>query len=224
MNDLKYEETQSYWNDVFGQVPDYDIHEKINIEEIEKAMDWLVKSSNSIIDFGCGNGRILLRCLDKGVKNAYGVDLSESAINKGNSILKNNKLVDRAKLECGSFELIDKIKDNSFNGAILFNIIDNLQPEDSLNLIRNIYRILAPGGKVLLKLNQFIEKEQIIQYGFEKISEDFYKEDTGLFLWNLNKEKISKILEPYFNIEKGEDIYFKQYDMTNRMYYLSVKK
>ncbi len=44
---------------------------------------------------------------------------------------------------------------------LLFNIVDNLIPEDSIKLLENILRIATNGAKALIKLTPFNTKEQI---------------------------------------------------------------
>lgn len=84
-----------------------------------------------------------------------------------------------------------------------------------------MHRIVKPNGKVLLKLNPYITEGEIEEYKLEKISDEFYKEPFGLFLYNLTNERVEKILYPYFTIEKYQEI---QLDGNiNRMYYLANK-
>jgi len=117
---------------------------------------------------------------------------------------------------------LEKINENEYGGAVLFNIVDNIKPEDVSFLLNKIHRIVKPGGRILLKLNPYITREEIEEYKLEKVSDGFYKESSGLYLYNLTKEKAEEILSPYFNIEKYQEIEFK--GNINRMYYLVNKK
>lgn len=215
-----YEETIKYWNNVFGQDPQYNPTQMIQIQEIENGISWLIDNSKSTIDFGCGNGRVICRCLDKGMKYVYGIDICNNAIEIANSIIEKFNYKDKAEVICGGIEKLNEINDDSFESAILFNILDNLTPEDSIELIKNIHRIIKPNGKILLKLNPYITKQQREEYKFTEISYAFYKEDSGLYLWNLSNEMVEKTIDSFFIIEKYEEIEFKQYNMVNRMYYL----
>lgn len=218
-----YKETLNYWDNVFSQVPEYDPNQKIQIQEIDNGIEWLGKNSKSIIDFGCGSGRVLLRCLDNGVEHVCGIDLSSNAISIATNIVEKFNLENKAKFICGGADKLKEIESDSFSGAILFNIIDNLVPDDAQEVIKQIHRIIKPNGKVLLKLNPYFAKDIREKYEFKEMSNEFYKETTGLYLWNLTEEKIKEIIEPYFVIEKHEEIEFKQYNMINRMYYLRYK-
>jgi arsenite methyltransferase len=215
-----YDETIKYWDNVFGQSQEYNPTQIIQVQEIENGIRWLVENSKSTIDFGCGNGRIIFRCLDKGMEYVYGIDICNNAIEIANSVIKKFDYSDKADMVCGGLEKLNQINDNSFESAILFNILDNLTPEDSMELIKNIHRIVKSNGKILLKLNPYITKQQREEYKFKEISHEFYKEDSGLYLWNLTNEMAEKIIDPFFVVEKYEEIEFKQYNMINRMYYL----
>lgn len=77
---MNYQDTIDYWNEVFSNVQEYDLAKPISFEQIENALKWLCKDSTSILDFGCGHGKILFRCLGLGVKKVYGIDISSAAI------------------------------------------------------------------------------------------------------------------------------------------------
>lgn len=215
-----YNETIKYWNNVFRQSPEYNPTQMINVQEIENGISWLVENSKSTIDFGCGNGRVLCRCLDKGIEYVYGIDICSNAIEVANRVIKKFNYQSKADVICGGIEKLNQINDNSYESAILFNILDNLIPEDSIKLIENIHRIVKSNGKILLKLNPYITKQQREKYKFKEISHEFYKEDSGLYLWNLTNEIVENNINAFFIIEKYETIEYKQYNMTNRMYYL----
>lgn len=216
----KYDDTIKYWDNVFSQYTEYNPAQKIQVQEIEDGVTWLAENSKSTIDFGCGGGRVMLRCLEKGMECVYGIDICNNAIEIAKKVIEKHNYEDKAKVACGGLEKLYDIADNSYESAILFNIIDNLTPEDSNDLIRNIHRIVKPNGKILLKLNPYITKQKREEYKFVEISQEFYKETSGLYLWNLTNEMAEKNLEPFFIIEKYKEVEFKQYNMINRMYYL----
>ena len=216
----KYKDTIKYWDNVFGQTQEFNPTEKIQIQEIENGLSWLADNRKSTIDFGCGNGKAICRCLNKGMEYVYGIDICNNAIEIAKSVVKKFNYEDRAEVICGGLEKLNEIKDNGYESAILFNILDNLIPKDSKELIKNIHRIVKLKGKILLKLNPYITREQREEYEFTKISNEFYKENSGLYLWNLSNEMVEKIIDPFFIIEKYEEIKFKQFNIINRMYFL----
>lgn len=219
----EYNDTIKYWNNIFGQANISDPRKVIKIQKIEDGISWLAKDSKSIIDFGCGNGAVLLRSLYKGIDYGYGIDISNNAIKIANKIIREFNLENKVDLICGGIGKLNEIDNNFFESAILFNILDNLEPEDSINLIKQIHRIVKPNGKILLKLNPYITAEERKEYNFIEISQEFYKEESGLYLWNLTEDKVHEIISPYFIIERYEIIEFKEFNTINRMYYLRNK-
>lgn len=217
-----YADTKNFWDKAFERVPEYDPNEQLPVPRIETALSWLVSGTESVIDFGCGNGKVLFRCLSKGTSYVYGIDISDTAVKNANEVKESFNYKNKAEFICGGLEKLEKIKDSRFGGAVLFNILDNIIPEDADRLINNIHRITKPEGRILLKLNPYITMEEIKEYGLEKISDGFYKDTSGPYLYNLTNEKAEKIFSPYFNIKKYEEIEFK--GNINRIYYLVNKE
>ena len=216
-----YKETEKYWDKVFKQEDLYDPFEKLSYLEIEEAIQWLCKDSDFILDFGCGNGKVLNRCLNYKVKKVYGIDLSEQAINIAKKVVNNNQLQDKCNYLYGGIDLLKKVNDNTYDGVILFNIIDNLKPNDAKFVLKEIYRILKSKGKIILKLNPYFNPNELEKdNNFKKIKKDFYKERSGLYFWNISNKQIKKIIASYYKICKYKEIEFKDYNMINRVYYL----
>lgn len=220
----KYETTKQFWDKVFF---DSDTRAcptmPINNIKLEKSVEWISQGSNKLLDFGCGSGRILLRSLFYGVEHVYGIDISEGAVK---SAWENVKVygLENATFRLGSIELLKAIESNSYDGVILFNIIDNLFPKDAITILKEVHRIVKCNGKVLIKFNPYIEKELREEYKFEEVEEEVYRETSGLYLWNLANEKIKEILQQYFNIEKEVIVEFPEHNQINRMYYARNKK
>lgn len=132
-----------------------------------------------------------------------------------------NNLKDKSNFLCGDLKSLKKIKHTEFDGVILFNIIDNLKPEDGKLVIKEINRILNTNGRVILKLNPYISQQEIGKRNdMQEISNDFYKESSGLFLWNISDDLLKEIISPYFYISSYKEIVFKEFNMSNRLYYL----
>jgi len=219
--DLNYKETEEYWDSVFEKQKTYDPFIKLPYVELEEAIQWLCHNSKLILDFGCGTGRVLSRCFDYDIDSIYGIDLSVNAINLAQQIMGKNNLKDNSYYICGDIESLYKMNANQFDGVILFNIIDNLKPEDGIIVIEEIHRILKPNGKVILKLNPYLSSQELEKNKeFKKISTKFYKESSGLYLLNISNDLLKEITTPYFNIFKYKKVEFEEYNVTNRLFYL----
>lgn len=104
----------------------------------------------------------------------------------------------------------DNRQDETVDAAILSNIIDNLYPDDAVQVLDEIWRILKKNGKLLVKLNPFITTEQIEEYGLKRISGNLF--DDGMFLWNNTKEEWDDILASGYSIISYEEIYYEGYE------------
>lgn len=218
-----YELTAAYWDQVFEKVRPYNPTEAIPQELLENALDWLGNSADSIIDYGCGSGRVLLRLIHKGVRRGVGVDLSQQAIHLANTVANAYGMKEQAFFITGGLRCLHELEPACFKGAVVFNVIDNMLPEDAFDLIKQIHRVLTYRGRVLLKLSAWQPRDVIeSDPSYHKLGEDFYQEESGLYLWNLSNEALEELLTPYFFIEEIQRIHFPHYETDNRLFYLRV--
>ncbi len=214
-----YEKTAEFWDQVFEDIEtDFDYRESLSIKEMEEGSDWLISDGSSIIDFGSGTGKLLLRCLAKGAERGKGIDISSEAVRTSRELAKDNDVEEKTDFIVGGTETLSTFDDDEFDAGILSNIIDNLEPEDARKVLDAFNRVIKSGGKILLKLNDHLDPEQLDSA--EKISENFYREETGLYFWNLKDDEARELLEDNFVIENELKIEFEEDGQVNRLYYL----
>ena len=219
---LTYERNINYWNDVFSKADINSITSKsIGHDDLDKALDWLCEDSDSILDFGCGSGAWLFKCHLRGTKFHRGIDISKEGIEVARKIQKESEK-ENFTFTVGGVETLESIPENSFDGVILSNIIDNLIPSDTIKALAEVKRILKIDGKVLIKLNPFLTDEQIKEWDIKIIEKNFL--DDGLFLWNQTTEEWTKLLKSYFSIVKYKDIYYPEHEQYNRLFLLCNDK
>lgn len=188
---------------------------------LNAALRWICEGAKSVLDFGCGNGSLLFDCALLGTKRHAGIDLSERAVETA-SRRSRRMPVGEYTFTQGGAEALLPFSDESFDVVILSNILDNLYPDDAETVIRQCARILKPGGRTLVKLNPFLAPEQIEQWHITVIEGDLL--DDGLLLWNLTTERWRELLLKYFAVERYEEIYYAEYEQTNRMFLLAKVK
>ncbi|MGN6711532.1 class I SAM-dependent methyltransferase [Anaerocolumna jejuensis] len=189
-------------------------------ELFDKGLDWLCQDADCILDFGCGNGTLLFLCSLHGIQKHIGIDLSDSAIKlaeKRKSLASNGDFT----FINGGIEKLNTLQDIKFDAFVLSNVLDNLYPEDAINLLKEAQRLLKSTGKVLVKVNPYIEKHQIQEWGIKVIKDNFL--DDGFYLWNNTTNEWKNILSDYFDIAEYQDIYYPEHDMYNRMFLLTKK-
>ena len=214
----KYDQCIELWDEIFSKnesvLPE---KRETGKKEFDKGLAWLTDNTLSVLDFGCGNGTILFLCNKYGTSIHIGIDLSSQAIKSAN---QRSKLVENGDFQflCGGIETLRGIADESVDAAILSNIIDNLYPDDAISVLEEIKRILKKNGKLLVKLNPFITKKQIEEYGIKTISGNLL--DDGMILWNNTNEEWEDILSQRYSIDCYSEIYYEEYEQINRMYLL----
>nr|HPO27266.1 class I SAM-dependent methyltransferase [Petrotogaceae bacterium] len=211
-----------FWDDIFEKEKLKDLSAPFGIEKLDSCIDWLCANTGSIIDYGCGNASMLLRCAYLNVKKGLGIDISCQAVRTAVDYISKKDLSGFSVIQ-GSLEALKSIKDASFEGAILSNIIDNILPDDALCVLKNIYRILTHGGRVFVKLNDFMDKEKLkesIDFFEKEISDNFFLEKSGLYFHNLSDEKFERWIMEYFKVVEKGRIEFKTFDCFNRFYLL----
>lgn len=219
---LTYERNKKYWNEVFRNETGNIITTKsIGHEEMDKDLDWLCQDSDSILDFGCGNGVWLFRCFLRGTSEHIGIDISEEGIRVAEEI---HKIMKKGKFTfaVGGVEVLGNIPDTSVDGAILSNILDNLIPSDAVKTLAEIKRVVKPGGKILVKLNPYITDEQIKEWNIKIIEGNFL--DDGLFLWNRTTDEWKELFKKYYRIISCKEIYYPEYEQYNRLFLLCNNK
>ena len=217
MNEL-YDKCIWQWNRIFEEAgccvpatPD------TGIPALNEALDWLCDKTSSVLDFGCGNGILLFLCALRGTKRHVGIDLSAAGLHAAKQSSE-QAATGQYSFLCGGIERFHEIAAASFDAIILSNILDNLTPEDSKKLIGESFRVLKPGGRVLVKLNPHLSKEEIDRFHIRIVSGDFL--DDGLYLLNYSTEKWRIQLSSLFAIEREMTAFFAQADQTNRIFLL----
>lgn len=219
---INYDKVVEYWNKVFSETTKSPVKTaSVGNDDLDRALNWLCHNSNSILDFGCGNGVMLFKCCLRGTKNHRGIDISEEGIKVAKEIQKLSGK-EGFTFSVGGVEELETIADGAFDGVILSNIIDNLIPQDTIKVLTEVKRILKIGGKALVKLNPFLTDNQIKEWNIKVIENNFL--DDGLYLWNQSTEEWTNLLENYFRIFEYKEIYFPEYEQYNRLFLICNDK
>ncbi len=221
----RYEDLRYYWNEVFSHAPAYTVDAKLPYPELVEGVRWLGEEANYVVDFGCGTGKALFASMKYGVKRGLGIDISDKAVALATEAVdKSPWESDKCRFVQGGVDALANLEDGSVDGMILFNILDNLHPEDGLKLIAETGRVLKKGGALLLKLNPVFEDEVFTQDpDFTPVADNCWQEESGLLFWNLDLDQLDDLLEPYFTAVKGFDVEMADFETVNRLYMLKRK-
>lgn len=133
-----------------GNLSDY--YRKARFSKIQKAL----VSGDICLDLGCGLGD-LTAILGNYYNKVIGTDLSITALQYAVKYHKNSR---SAFLPANACE--QPFKNNTFDFVLLSEVIEHILPEESQGAINEIFRILKPGGKVLITTQNKMELRRLL--------------------------------------------------------------
>ncbi|MCA9023655.1 MAG: methyltransferase domain-containing protein [Planctomycetaceae bacterium] len=98
-----------------------------------------------VLDLGCGPGHTTAHLASLGLR-PVGVDLSPSMVAKANSLFPDIEFTE------GNFFQLDE-SDGAVAGVLAFYCIVHLQKEELIPAFREMFRVLQPGGLLLLSFH-----------------------------------------------------------------------
>ncbi len=113
-----------------------------------------IKSSDTVLDVGCGIGVISLYYGNK-CKSVHGIDISDKAIKLANESAKELKLNQKIKFEVVDFP--NKYLDKKFDKIIFSETLEHIQNEDLA--LQSISKMLNKNGQLIVtvpSVNSFI--------------------------------------------------------------------
>lgn len=112
-----------------------------------------VKPGMQILDVGFGRGEIMMNCAENGAI-AFGIEYSPVALNLAVEALrkreKKNSHIGENCFPLRGNAVMLPFKKEQFDVIILSDIIEHLFPEDLLNCFKECFRVLKPGGSLVL--------------------------------------------------------------------------
>lgn len=140
----------------------------------------------TFLEIGCGSGRSLKFLADRGVKKAYGLDISGVQLEETKRY--NQKEVEEGKIELIKARMEDKLDIETVDTVFsVYAIGWSSEPEVTL---KNIYSYLKPGGRFIWSWDHTMFTD--IQYKNEKyIVEHSYHDENPLAIKNWKKEGLT---------------------------------
>src|SRR3990167_2628995 len=143
----------------------------------------MLERKSPILDIGCGSGKIL-----EALPEAYGIDLSLSKLRYRKRT--NNLLI------CGDVNKLP-IKDNTFYEIICNQIIEHIADDETL--LREVSRVLKPGGNLIIGTPDFSKKLYLlIDFFYRKLLPGAYG-DEHVTRWDFDSLR-QKLMEHGFEI------------------------
>lgn len=130
--------SRAYWDRV--------AHEKTFRHELR--LDWMraYGAGTSVLDCGCGYGRLLAQLVDNGSAGAVGSDYSASMLARCGA---EQPRLTRRLVQADSRAL--PFRDESFDAVLLFTLLTSMPRDcDQRDLLQEARRVLRPGGLIYI--------------------------------------------------------------------------
>ena len=114
-----------------------------------KKMDKILSSGGTLLDFGCGSGRLLLKSAKKWPKSKlFGIEIDDSGIIAAKKIINEEKLYNQIEL----FKSIDTklIKNSTIDIITMVEVLHEIPTIERENIFQYCNNILKPGGLFLI--------------------------------------------------------------------------
>lgn len=170
-----------------------------------------VEPGSTICDTGCGPGHIARYLADKGAKTC-GVDLSPAMIEQASALNPG------IAFETGNMLTLENVPDNAWGGIAAFYSILHTPRENVVDALRTFWRVLKPGGAVLLTFHIGAEIRHI---------EDLWGVPVTLdFVFFERQEMQDYLTQAGFTLEEGieRDPYPPEIEVQTRRAYLFARK
>jgi ubiquinone/menaquinone biosynthesis C-methylase UbiE len=116
---------------------------------------------NTLLELGCGTGRqtqFFAEVFDK----VIAVDCSESMVKKGKERVPHSNI----DWKVGNGENLEGIvEDESIDIAYTFIVLQHMKDEQVKNYMKDIYRVLKPGGYILFQLPKYDKHKEPQAFG-----------------------------------------------------------
>lgn len=183
-----YNKHKDYYRTAYQNGIDIWTHLPVKIRGAKKLVERL-PAGGTILDLGSGRGLIAKNLAEMGFK-VIGIDFEEEIVNKTNEEIDNWGLSGKLK-----FVVADTLElpftDSSFDGVCDFGLLENLYKEDWPNYVKEVNRVLRPGGYYL---NVSLSRKTKVFLDFSPInSKDGELDKDGVHYHFFEKEEMEKI-------------------------------
>ena len=184
-----------------------------NVEFINRSVEWIVSEFNiarnfKVADFGCGPGLYSTSLAKRGA-NVTGIDFSGRSIEYAKEVAAREQLnISYVKQNYLEFET-----ENRFD-LVLMIMCDfcALSPTQRKGLLNKFFRILKPGGSVLIdvySLSAFEKKEEVAAYELNQLNGFWSPNKYYGFIntFKYDKEKVALDKYTIIELDRTREVY-----------------
>ena len=174
------------------------IRKRIGLKEFKDIVSFTPPPK--VLDLGCGIGRHVIYCEEMGL-DAYGIDLSEEAINFARTWLTNKGIENPAgKILQADIRHLP-FPDSFFNYAVSHGVLDSMHFEVAQDSVSELARTLISGGLFYCDLISGDDSLHSREYCGEDVVTHDHEQGTVQSYFNFTK--IKELFDGLFDIEEA---------------------
>lgn len=184
-----------YWNSVAGKKR---FAHPLNTKNFQR----FVPKTASILDIGCGYGRICHELNDLGYNEVVGVDISDQMIREG--------LMRYPHLDLRHLVTRDlPFRDNAFDGVIMLAVLTCIPTDKSQrDIINSVLRVLKPNG-ILHVSDYFLQNDQRNKARYDAYHKKnpvygVFELEDGAVLRHHSRPWMAALLSPFHQLSLNE--------------------
>lgn len=119
-----------------------------------------LKPGATVFDAGAGSGHVAIYMARKGL-NVQAVDITPIHFKDAKKIIKANGLESKISIQLDDYHNLATFPDNSFDG--IYTMEAFVHADDPIKVLSNFFRLLRPGGVLVLHEADFSHNSKILQ-------------------------------------------------------------
>ncbi|XP_065896657.1 tRNA N(3)-methylcytidine methyltransferase METTL6-like [Dysidea avara] len=181
----------------------WDLFYKRNQTNFFKDRHWITREfpellqdteTRHLLEAGCGVGNTVFPLLEETTLFIYACDFSPRAVD----FVKSHKLYDETRMrvfQCDltQDDLSDHIPADTLDIVLLFFVLSAISPDKMTSVVTNIYKVLRPGGLVLVRDYGLYDHAMLRFAPGHKISENFYVRQDGTRAYYFSEDKLAEL-------------------------------
>jgi len=200
MEENPIEKGKTFWNDAYKTTKGFKINKEefTLLDEMKPIFDeFCEKCPSKIIDFGCGEGSLLMLISNNyKIKELIGIEDGKEIVRVANEFINLNDFKNIKVLDNG-IETLKLQPTNSFDGIIISNVLDVIPLTNSNSIMKEVSRVIKETGYFIFKTNPSMDHDSLITRGFTNFEENLYSLNGVLRFRLLTNEEWIKYIESY---------------------------
>ena len=178
-----------------------------------------------VLDYGCGNAWASIIAAKSGCEDVMAVDAAPGAVQAARLYAERYGVSDRVKTECATANWLQSILAGTYDGLVCSNVLDVVPPDIAEAIIRELARVTAPDGIVIVGLNYYLSPEVAAAKGLELGDGNRLYIDGVLRLVSRTDEEWERIFSSWYSVEKLEHFAWPgETKETRRLFWLRKRE